>query len=279
MSYSEALSERTIAISVSNSPDLGPLGMSDAHLQDATAEIARHLLALGARIAYGGDLRQRGFTEVLFELVARHKRDADEGDGRSAVLSYLAWPVHISKPAHDLARYEEELAGLATLLLLDEAGVPMTGAGRRDLPPRKPRSQEWSDGLTKMRERMNTDSDARIIAGGQVEGYQGSMPGIAEEAIIALRAGRPLFILGGFGGCAADIAVSVGLMEGHETERRDWENRWLFDDVHFDQLSNGLSIDENRTLASTPHVDEAIALILRGLLRLENGAADHSRHR
>ena len=270
MPYSEALADLTIAISVSESPDLNVLGMTDAHLRDATAELARHLIALGARIAYGGDLRQDGFTEILFELVARHRRDANEGDARSAVLSYLAWPVHIAKPVHDLERYRKELEGLATLLLLDANGEPIALDTRREMGSRPPEPGEWAAGLTVMRERMNADTDARIVAGGRVEGFFGDLPGVAEEARIAVCAGRPLFILGGFGGCGADIAQAIGLAEFRGIGPREWAQHALFGEVSAQGLGNGLDLQENRTLAATPHVDEAIALVLRGLLRLAN---------
>ncbi|EML9403055.1 hypothetical protein RFI33_001470, partial [Klebsiella pneumoniae] len=102
MTYREMLSQHVIAISTSDSPDMPVLGLSQQHLYDAMTEIARHLLALGARIVYGGDLRANGFTELLFELVARHRRDADEGDERSSILNYLAWPVHMQKDSSDL---------------------------------------------------------------------------------------------------------------------------------------------------------------------------------
>lgn len=269
MTYSEALADSIVAISVSDSPDIEIVGMSDAHLRDATAELARHLLALGARIAYGGDLRSKGFTEILFELVARHRRDANDGDDRAAVLSYLAWPVHISMPVHDLERYHSELEGLAELRLLDPAGSLMTTAQRRAFETRPAATAEWRAGLTAMRETMCRETGARIIAGGPVAGFKGDFPGIAEEARIALNEGHPLFILGGFGGCAADIAATMGLLDPVGIPARDWGQAALFIDTPIEQLANGLNVEENRTLAKTPHVDEAIALILRGLLRLE----------
>jgi hypothetical protein len=272
MSYSEALSNRAIAISVSESPDLGALGMTEAHLRDATAELARHLLALGARIAYGGDLRDGGFTEILFELVGRHRRDADEGDDRDAVLSYLAWPVHISKPVHDLERYAKETAGIAKLLLLDLEGAPLSKKQRREIAARPAQPDEWATGLTAMRRKMSADTSARIIAGGKVADFKGKMPGVAQEALIALDCGQPLYVLGGFGGCAADIALSIGLAEIPGIPPRNWGQSDIFLHVPIERLSNGLSAGENRTLASTPHVDEAITLILRGLLRLEHQA-------
>ncbi len=59
MTYREMLSQHVIAISTSDSPDMPVLGLSQQHLYDAMTEIARHLLALGARIVYGGDLRAK----------------------------------------------------------------------------------------------------------------------------------------------------------------------------------------------------------------------------
>ena len=64
----------TIAISISESPDLSLLGMSDRHLRRAMEAMATYLLSFGYRLAYGGDLRRGGFTEQLFELVSRYDR-------------------------------------------------------------------------------------------------------------------------------------------------------------------------------------------------------------
>ena len=89
MSYEEVLGQQVIAISISESHDMPALGLSDGHLRDAMAEIARHLLALGARLVYGGDLRQQGFSELLFELVSRHRRDSAEDDRRADVINFF----------------------------------------------------------------------------------------------------------------------------------------------------------------------------------------------
>ena len=65
------ISRRMIAISISESPDMGTYGLSLGHLREALADFAIHLLASGDDLAYGGDLRAHGFTELLFDLVAR----------------------------------------------------------------------------------------------------------------------------------------------------------------------------------------------------------------
>lgn len=273
MAYSEALSVRTVGISISDSPDLGALGMAAPHLQDAMAELARHLLALGARVAYGGDLRAGGFTQILFELVSRHRRDADEGDERTSVVNYLAWPVHILQDFEALAEQHRDVRGLATLLLLDAEGDTMSFTARQAAERETPSLEQWANGLTAMRRRMNCDTHARIIAGGQIANYKGSMPGLAEEALIAIEARRPLYVMGGFGGCAGDIAFTLGLSDHSAGPARDWEARGAFAGIGVERLANGLDESDNRTLARTPHVDEAVSLILKGLLRLE-GARD-----
>jgi hypothetical protein len=95
------------------------------------------------------------------------------------------------------------------------------------------------------------------------------MPGIAEEALLSLQARQPLFLIGGFGGCSRDIAEALGLAARSTTSRPKWKELEAFVDFKGVDLDNGLTREENAILAKTPHIDEAIALTLRGLLRLE----------
>ena len=57
-------------------------------------DIARHVMVLGARLVYGGDLREHGFKDLLFELVARHGRDSDTGEEHCRVTNYRALYYH-----------------------------------------------------------------------------------------------------------------------------------------------------------------------------------------
>ena len=274
MTYQEPLSQKAVAISISDSADMAALGLATEHLRDAMAEVARHLLAMGARLVYGGDLRAHGFTELLFELVVRHRRDADVGDMRPAILSYLPWPVHSGRPAQEIQALAQELKGLAEFHCLGQQGqemvldgLPSAGAAQ------SPTSEEWSVGLTALRRVLTDASNARIVLGGQVSGFKGRMPGIAEEALCSLSAGQPLYVLGGFGGCARDIAEELRLVAQRSTLVVPWVGREQFSGLNSTALRNGLTTDENETLARTVHVDEAVALILRGLLRLFGGSA------
>ncbi|MDB6011755.1 MAG: hypothetical protein JWL65_4005 [Gammaproteobacteria bacterium] len=241
------------------------LGLTDGHLRDAMTEVARYLLVLGAHLVYGGDLRQNGFSELLFELVARHCRDS-KGDTVNRAINYLAWPVHIAKTTKELQGLAEDLDGTCVLACLKADGRPLAWRARAKLKPRKCTAAEWATSLTAMRKVMLEDTQARIVMGGQVEGFQGAMPGIAEEALLSLRAKQPLFVLGGFGGCARDICESLRLPASPGT-RREWPHRADFEQFSAVGLHNGLDENDNATLARTPHVDQAVILIMRGLMR------------
>ena len=127
-----------------------------------------------------------------------------------------------------------------------------------------------------MRTVMRRDIRARIVLGGRVEGYKGAAPGIAEEARLSLETGQPVFLLGGFGGCARDIAETIGLVERWAGSRDAWAGRARFRKHSPDDLHNGLSADENRVLAHTPHIQEAVTLVSQGFRRLFGNGGDHA---
>lgn len=51
-------------------------------------------------------------------------------------------------------------------------------------------------------------------------------------------------------------------------QKRNWRGQERIFWFLFRDLNNGLTEEENTVLAQTPHVDQAIAMILRGLFRL-----------
>ena len=268
MSAIDTQTPKIIAISMSESPDMAVLGFSEAHFREAVAEFAIYLLASGAKLAYGGDLRAGGLTELLFELVMRYRRQEDTD---AKVTDYLAWPVHVRMKATDLDALAAELQGFAQLALIGRDGLRMSMEDRHTLPSREPDEHEWGTGLTAMRRTMRGETDARIVLGGRVEGYKGDMPGIAEEALLSLEASQPLFLIGGFGGCTREIAETVGLVDTWAGSRPPWPGRKQFKRYTQKDLHNGLSSKENQVLARTPHLDQAVTLVMQGLRRLHNG--------
>ena len=271
MTPSQTDTPPSVGISISESPDLRVLGLSDGHLRDAMAEIALHLLASGTSLAYGGDLRQHGFTRLLAELVGRY-RGHPRHAGTIVVTDYLAWPVHIRMTSNELAAFSADHEPAAHLVFLSLDGARLGREQRLRLPAQEPQEDEWTKGLTAMRTVMLADIGARIVLGGRVEGYKGAMPGIAEETHLSLEAHQPVFVLGGFGGCARDIAETLGLAERWAGSREDWSGRQCFRKYSPDDLHNGLTREENLFLASTPHIQQAANLVSRGLRQVLCGS-------
>lgn len=267
MNREKILSDRVISISISESDDMAVLGLSQAHLRDAMTEIARHMLALGARLAYGGDLRSNGFSELLQELVVRHYKNHG---GPPAVFSYLAWPVHARLRKNEIAAFYGGMAESAvSLIRLSRDGRKLSKKEiDRRLPVEFVEEEAWITGLTSMRNLMSGMSFARIVLGGRVTNYKGIMPGIAEEVLSSLRVKQPVFLLGGFGGCSRDIAEEMGFVETLPGLYKDSPFRREFKNYDATSLNNGLNQNENITLARTPHIDQAITLILLGFQRL-----------
>ena len=255
-----------VALSISESADLDVYGLGECHLREAMAECAIHMLSSGASLAYGGDLRKHGLTNLFFELVWRYRRRTDQ---KPRVVNYLAWPVHIGMEAEDLCSLHADVEDFAELAILREDGTRMTLEERIGLAGHKPRENEWEAGLTAMRKAVLADADALILIGGRVDGYKGRMPGIAEEALLSLESKQPTFLLGGFGGCTRDIAVDLGLVNGWANPHSAWQGREEFTRFSEQHLTNGLSLEENRQLASTSHGEEAVIFVLRGLYRLQ----------
>lgn len=267
MMSKSALAPMVVSVSISDSPDMAMLGLSDGHLRNAACEIATYLLADGVGLAYGGDLRPGGFTEILFELLYRYQRRAD-ARAKNGITNYLAWPVHTSMETDELSGIMACLRGHARLVLVGQNGERMSATGYQEMQPYAPDKHEWSEGLTVMRRVMCEDTDARVVLGGAVENYKGRMPGIAEEVLLSLESGQPVFLIGGFGGCARDIAETMKLVDAWAASRPAWPGRRRFECYTADSLHNGLSCEENVALAQTRYINQAVILIMRGLRRL-----------
>lgn len=266
------LSDRVISISISESDDMAVLGLSHAHLRDAMTEIARHMLALGARLAYGGDLRSNGFSELLKELVVRHYKNHG---GPPAIFSFLAWPVHACLREEEIIDFYGGMAdSTVNLIRLSRDGRELSKTKfDRYLPLGFVEEEDWITGLTSMRNLMSQVSFARIALGGRITNYKGIMPGIAEEVLASLRIKQPVFLLGGFGGCSRDIAEEMGFIDTLPGLYKDSPFRREFKNYNATDLNNGLNLAENITLARTPHIDQAITLMLLGFQRLSQKSA------
>jgi SLOG-like protein len=242
---------------------------------------------MGASLAYGGDLRPGGFTTILFELVRSHNR----AGSKERIDNFLAWPIHLRLDPAFWQEYLDELhpyrfSPPPDLGVDEKVYVPPETATGRYI---------WARSLTTMRQEMNQKTHARVLLGGQVSGFKGKYPGLLEEALLALRSDKPLYLVGGFGGCTRSIVDALkgktpeafteafqaqeplykAVAERYRADAAD-KKTTLIDyagELQFLQakgvagLNNSLSEVENEILLTSRNLPEIVNLLLKGLTK------------
>lgn len=290
-----------VALSVSEAEDLAAFGLRKRHLDAILLELSRYLLLAGIRLGYGGHLRADGYTLRLADLLRDPIVEQLRGEPAAShalpaeLIAYLPWPTTSDVqdeaklgPLVEVRRCERPVDVDESL---DAALVPLPGTEiSTDTPARR---FAWSRGLTAMRERQTSEVGARVIVGGRSTptgvGYKGRMPGVLEEAVLSVRAKRPVYLIGAFGGCARLV---IDALQGRDRHELTWEfqraaphshelRQMYLDrgqpwddyeniaselrDLGLGGLKNGLTVDENHELATTRSADRMIELILAGL--------------
>jgi hypothetical protein len=218
-----------VGISAGDSQDVQAYGLLPRHVDIAFGAVASALVLRGARIAYGGDLRARGFTQQLYQNVA--EAYADEvflAEGQPPFVHYLAANIWAPLTA-ELEAWLSSGAGLVEVrFMTGESYIAVRGVkgtfvvGNGETLPTAAELMHWLKGkapqgaepatsLAQMRKAMGRDCDARILLGGKMFDYAGSEPGIPAEARESIAEGAAVLPLGGFGGAARDVAMAMGL--------------------------------------------------------------------
>jgi hypothetical protein len=261
----DALAGVTVGLSVSDSADLGRLGLSPAHCELAIAELARAIFIAGGTVVYGGRLVPAGFTDTLLTELRSYRQDRD------ALILCVPETEHRRLSEAELLRRQHELQSNAELVCLDSSGQPVDIGDRR--PPFDP---DPAVALTAMRRHITDRCDARVILGGRLTGYQGSVPGILEEASLSLRAGKPLYVAGGFGGAAAALALALQRAEvssapGDYPEgaapHADLLAEIAAAEASAGRADDGLSDDQRAQLAWSHRPGEIASIVVYGLSR------------
>lgn len=198
---SDALAGAKVGISVSESADLGRLGLRASHCRLAVVELARAVLLAGGTIVYGGDLRPEGFTTLLLDEVRSYAH------GRAALLVCLSADVHHSLTNAEADEIDRRLGADARLVFVDTHGRSVRLGDRNAGGSQPPQAAQ---ALTALRWHMTQLTDARVVVGGRLTGYKGDIPGAIEEATFAVGEGHPTYAAGGFGGAALSIARVLG---------------------------------------------------------------------
>lgn len=273
------LKDAVVALSVSepSEVELAERSLQTFHVTRAFVELARHLLAAGATLGYGGNLvtpagQERNFLDLLLDLVAAY--DLPGRPDRERIRSYQT-ATAVEGLGVELKAWVNAIATL----------IPV---GTED--------QNVTASLSEVRALMTEECHARVVLGGKLTDFAGLLPGIAEESLLALQAGRPLYVLGGFGGAAR--AVRDLILGDHPAELTlafqeartpavasatsvSVESRAavaaMYDslivtasEAGVPGLNNGLDVDENLRLMTSDDPELCVALVLRGIQTLTN---------
>lgn len=272
---SEALTGLSVGLSVSDSPDLARLGLAEVHLRLALGEAARAVLLAGGRLVYGGRLDPEGYTAFLQgELEKYGRRDRP-------LLVCLAWQEHRQLTLAELRAAEDQLGLYGSIEYLDTEGCPIArNADRGEAPVPVGDRELRVRALSALRVHLTSVCDARVLVGGRRSGFQGAMPGVIEEALLAVEEGQPIFLAGGFGGATLDAAQALGLgIDGWPQFADTGHDAWCEPlemaarRVGWQPESNGLTLDENLRLAASHRPSDVATLVALGLGRLRSSGA------
>lgn len=267
----DALKDKHLGISVSDSPDLDRLGLLDTHFRMTLGELARTVVIAGGALYYGGHLQPEGITNFLIEELYRYGR-------RDRPLKVcLAWTVHRTMTVKQIAEQKEFLGLFGEIIFLSLDGERLEGPVEE--PPQENFSpQERATALSGLRNFITDNTDARMVIGGKRAGFEGRMPGILEEILFSLERCQPLFLAGGFGGATLDVIRTLRptfanwLPPVQEQDTLDQRVRKGLEEIgrvatrsKWDGYENGLNEEENLLLAASYRPSEIAALVGKGL--------------
>ncbi|POR40192.1 hypothetical protein [Methylobacterium sp. V23] len=232
------LQGKVVAISVSDAPDRAKLGYPAREIERTVFTLCAVLIRAGATIQYAGDLRPDGWTFKLF----RHLAGAYAGRSMTPFVHVVPEPV-VRRTSFETFR-----AGLAESRGTADTVFVVGGRMRRVYPdtgtlivdpgagqvvlgddaslsdwlagfPTAPAPQAFSEA----RRIATTAAVGRVSLGGKMglldvtaDRYEGVMPGIADEAIVTLQAGKAYVPLAAYGGSTRDVAIALGLLDASE---------------------------------------------------------------
>lgn len=260
--------------------------VSDEHFEEVLSDLVKHLYLAKYKIAYGGIwTKDERFTEIIADIAAMYW-DKSEDD---VIVNYLS-EAYSNKYADDQCIDREEYMEMRRI------PIAVSGSKAKSVYGEGYDEDSVVDrafkalSLSKVRIAMDRDIAARILIGGKSNhDLPSGYPGLLEEFCLAVKSKQPIYLIGGFGGCAHDIAEML-LGKKHVSDfspnlfSEDFSLEYSKyaddngvrplqpDDVDervfnkgYTLLNNGLSDDENHELVTTRSPIAIASLVLKGL--------------
>lgn len=267
----------TVNISASPCEDAEQLGYDERQINRIVIRIAQFFLFKGARVLFGQDWRDNGVMRAVLtsaELSEAATREPRRGPRMLNLVATHGAPLS----GTGLEAAWDSAGVLEVRSIQEEAGVPIPFDNRC--------VELWT-----LRQRLTEmlDPGCRICLGGRTSGYSGYYAGAAEGAYFALSMGKPLYLIGGFGGATGAVCDALlGQVSRHAKGTGPLDARTAKSAVatsdppmplagltasfrafglHKLSKDNGLTAEDNRRLFEMTDIEAALGLISAGLTR------------
>lgn len=254
----------SVGISVSPCEEAARIGYDERQINRIVIRMAQYFLDRNMRVIFGHDWREDGVMRAVADfagiVAARaetvdassvRKESKDVEDGAELRMLNVV-PTEGASLSRMALEAQHESGGVLRVISSNDGIeyireiMPEVSAWFHGLDGREGRAEE----LTALRLCITAllNPGCRICLGGKTTGYQGDEPGVMEEARLALKYRKPLYLMGGFGGATTRF--------GKDPKCRG---------MAYWSAANGLTEEEKQELFETTDVERAIRLISTGI--------------
>jgi hypothetical protein len=200
-------------LSISASPETPAAGDAQRAAAGLTFRLASAILLEGGTLVLGHRWSPEGIMEHLAFQARDNRwnmtRQSEDVPGDVPILNLIAWPD--SPPSDDRNAQRLIAEGVLSVRQVPPPGIDI---GQFDPDPVKALASDLGRfarirALTALRREMVRSADARVCVGGAADNALRRLPGVVEEALLTVQAGKPLYICSALGGAAKAMADAL----------------------------------------------------------------------
>ncbi|WP_315158292.1 hypothetical protein [Corynebacterium durum] len=291
MVASDVLFGAKVGVSISVPDDIECMGLSEQHVRFSIAEIARLTFIQGGVIIYGGrifkDQNPNDLTMLLLNEAVRYKNAMrSQKEGRShhlhdfvAFRNYFPWTSFIGADKMQLKDAQDMLGIDGEFFAVSPRGEVLSIEDAFAYRKQYESNPDHAIALTEMRKVIVNESDLRIVVGGKSKPSSKSIKiGVLEEVYLTLKAGKPVYISGAFGGVGYMLARKLGIIDSqafpkYEDVHLSDEDKYIVEKIKglWDPEQTGLNRNELMRLALSHRPAELMSLVLSGFANVKEG--------
>lgn len=259
----------SIGISASPCTDAERIGYDFRQINRIVIRMAQFFLGRNMRVIFGHDWREDGVMRAIADFANKvavgaknieqesdqlHSEHVEDEEQARMLNVVPTGQKDLSKAALNA---QNESGGVLKVIPANEVikdwQIPELVQDR--LVQEKRRVDERAAELTALRCYITNllDPGCRICLGGETKGYEGAEPGVMEEARLALEYGKPLYLLGGFGGAT-----------------RIFGEKDSYGSSQYWKIDNGLDSGEMKNLFEATDIELALRIIAAGIEKLQD---------